>query len=387
MGAATNANVIKVCYVVPDLGYGGAQKQLCDLVSNLSRAEFEPSLINLHQEFTSDQLRQLGVRVVDLEYRGRRNFTKVFQLNRILVSERPDVLHCFLTSGNFYGLLGSVGAGVRVRIAGERSFGTRFRGLRRAVYPRTLALADAVVTNSRRNQEWLERTFLLPQHKVRVIHNGCRPPVPAATSTLQMKRRALGIQPHQFVIATLTHLTPEKDVGCLVRAAARLDRGGLDFRVLVAGEGPQLETIRETIRAHRLEARIWLAGLLPHDEALLIAQLCDAFVLTSRYEGMPNALMEAMAYGRPCVASNVGGIPELIEPGHSGLHFEPGDDEALASHLTRLAGDPGLREQLGENARRRVTAEFSVAKMVRMHEDLYRSLLDGNASRTVQQCA
>jgi glycosyltransferase involved in cell wall biosynthesis len=102
---------------------------------------------------------------------------------------------------------------------------------------------------------------------------------------------------------------------------------------------------------------------------------------------MPNALMEAMAHGRPCIASNVGGVPELIDDGQTGLRFESGDDEALADGIVRLARDPALCRRLGEAARRKVTAEFTVENMVEQHEDLYRSLMNGRRSRNTQAAA
>jgi glycosyltransferase involved in cell wall biosynthesis len=366
---------IKICYVAPDLGNGGAQKQLYELIAHLNRQEFEVAIINLWDKYTSPRLKALGIRIVDLEYRGPRDVTKVFRINRIIAREKPDILHCVLTSANFYGLLASVGTGVPVRIAGERSLGTRFEGLRRAAYPRILSLADTIVTNSNRNKEWMERTYARASDTIRVIHNGCALPAPSPPPAVAEKRGALGIGPSEFVIATLTHLTPEKDVDCLVRAAARLVADRLDFRVVIAGEGPGLDGIRRIMSTHGLESRVLLTGHVPHADAMLIAQLCDAFALTSQFEGMPNALMEAMSFGRPCVASNVGGIPELIEDGETGLRFEPGDDETLAAHLRRMIGDPDLCRRLGTNARARIAGEFSIGMMVRSHEDLYRSLV------------
>jgi glycosyltransferase involved in cell wall biosynthesis len=374
------AGAIKVCFIAPDLGNGGAQKQLIELVAGLGRPEFDVVVINLFAQYTSDRLKQLGVRIVDLEYRGRRDVTKVFRINRIIAGEKPDILHCVLTSANFYGLLASIGTGVPVRIAGERSLGTRFEGIRRAAYPKILSLADAIVTNSRRNKEWMEQTYKRAPETVQVIHNGCKLPAASPAAVLEEKRRALGIGADEFVIATVTHLTPEKDVECLVRAAARLAARRLAFRLVVAGEGPRVGSVREMIAASKLESRVLLTGHVPHPEALVIAQSCDAFALTSKFEGMPNALMEAMAFARPCVASNVGGIPELVDHGVTGLRFESGDDSALADHLAELMADPELRRRLGQNAQARIAAEFSMEQMVRQHEELYRSLAGRPAS-------
>jgi glycosyltransferase involved in cell wall biosynthesis len=368
--------MIKVCYVVPGLDTGGAEKQLCELAAYIDRDRFDPVVLNLHSEHVSDWARTLSTRTIGLPYRGKGDLVKVFQIRRVIAAEKPDVLHCFLTSGNFYGLLASIPAGVPVRIAGERSIGTRLQGIRRAAYSRILPLADAIVTNSRRNQEWLAAAYPGARDRVTVIHNGCGVPAPLGAAEALNKRQVLGIGPDQFVIGSVTHLTPEKDVECLIRAAARLDRLGLNFKVLIAGEGPRRAAVTNLVAANALERRVWLGGHLPHSEALAVAQLSDVFVLTSKYEGMPNALMEAMAAGRACVASNVGGVPELIDGATTGLRFDAGNDDALAGCLMRLASDRPLRAALAEAGCRRVRTDFSIERMVRLHEDLYRSLLN-----------
>jgi glycosyltransferase involved in cell wall biosynthesis len=368
--------MIKVCYVVPGLGGGGAEKQLCELAGNLDRNRFDPIVLNLHESTNSQWSGPTAVPTIGLPYRGKRDLAKVVQISRVLAAEKPDVLHCFLTSGNFYGLLASLATGVSVRIAGERSIGTRLRGLRRAAYSRILPIADAIVTNSQRNRQWLEAAYPAARSKISVIHNGCRPAPVLDPETLAQKRRGLGIRAEQIVIASVTHMTPEKDVECLVRGAGRLKRHGVDFKVLIAGDGPRRAAVNELIAADHLADRIHLVGHVPHAEALCISQLADIFVLTSRYEGMPNALMEAMIGGRACVATTVGGVPELIDGTTTGLLFDPGDDEALASRLLQLAADPALRLRVGDAARARLARDFSVPRMVQQHQDLYASLLE-----------
>lgn len=365
---------IKLCYVISDLGYGGAQKQLFELLQHLEPDTYEPVIVNLHVALTTARFRDLGARVIGLDYKGGWNLGKVVRLASILRRERPDVVHCILTSANFYGLLAATLTRTGARVASERSLGNRFRGLRRLVYPWVLSLADVIVTNSDRNRIWLESACSLAAGKIRLIPNGCSVAVQPDSQAAGVRRAELGLAPDDFVVATVTHLTPEKNVSCLVDAAAHLRSRGERMKFLIVGEGPLEKDLRKQIDRSDLAGDVLLLGYRSHAEALLMTLLSDCFVLSSVYEGMPNALMEAMSLARACVATDVGGVSELLEHEQSGLLVQAGDAPRLADALLRLKCDAALRRRLGACARHRIEDEFSVAPMVRSYQDLYMAL-------------
>ena len=369
---------IRVCYVIPDMFHGGAQRQLYNLATQLSE-RFEPFILNMHQGSTAQEFHTLLPRMTELRYRGNGDAVKVLQLRRVLHVLRPDIVHCFLPSGNFYGLLAAAMTRVRIRVAGERSLGTRFRGLRRILYPRVFPLATAIVTNSIENRDWLRARH--PRADVQFIPNGCRVDTSLSESGQRELRRSLGLPDGESappLIATVTHLTPEKDVACLIRAVAQIVNRGVDLRLLVVGDGPLRSDITDLIDRCRLRGHVTLTGHLPREQAVAVAQICDVFVLPSRHEGMPNALMEAMAYARPCIATTVGGIPELLRD-EAGVLVPPEDDARLAEALVEVLAKKALRMRLGKNAQTRIR-EYSVEKMVETHECLYLRLMDAQQS-------
>lgn len=213
----------------------------------------------------------------------------------------------------------------------------------RAAVSRVLAAADALIVLGERWRRFYA-ALGVPHERIAVLPN----PVSLPVAVPARPRGA----PAQFVYLGL--ISPGKGAFDLVEAAARLPaaaRGAL--RVVIAGNGEN-DALRERVSRHRLEEVVEVRGWLgaPERDALLAG--AEAFVLPSYGEGLPMALLEAMAWGLAPVCTPVGAVPELVEDGASGLVVDPGDVPALAVALERLALDPALRARLGEAARARV---------------------------------
>ena len=169
---------------------------------------------------------------------------------------------------------------------------------------------------------------------------------------------------------TVGRLQAPKDPITLVRALAELGatgRGG-DRR-----RRPRPAAVESEVRRLGLESVVRLAG--ERDDVGELLAGADLFVLSSRSEGLPLSILEAMAAGLPVVASSVGGVPELVVEGETGLLVPPGDPHALAAAMERLLDDPALRRRLGAAGRTRVSEHFDLAVARRAHLDLYRALL------------
>ena len=143
---------------------------------------------------------------------------------------------------------------------------------------------------------------------------------------------------------------------------------------MLIGDGPLRESLGELAQRLGISDQVRFLGREATSSTSTPA--LDAFVLSSVREGSPNVLLEAMACGLPVIATRVGGVPDLVEDEHSALLIPPADPSALAETLERLANDPALREQLGKAARARIEAEYTLAKMVTRHEQLWVDLLD-----------
>ena len=168
-------------------------------------------------------------------------------------------------------------------------------------------------------------------------------------------------------VITVGRLAAPKDPVTLVRALARVH--GSPFTATIVGDGPDRAAVEAEIRAAGLEGVVELAGER-HDVPRLLAD-ADVFVLSTRSEGAPLSVLEAMAAGLPVVASAVGGVPEIVADGATGLLVPPDDAAALAAALEQLLADAALRRRLGAAGRERVRVRFDLAELQRAHLELY----------------
>ena len=183
------------------------------------------------------------------------------------------------------------------------------------------------------------------------------------------------------LVGSVGCLAPRKDYGTLLEALARLSAHGWEFRAVLGGDGPERRALEERAADLALGDRVRLVGERPDIERLLPGM--DVFVLSSREEGMPNALLEAMAAERPCVATAVGGVPEVLRDGETGWLVPPGSPEALARVLEEALARPEEARLRGEAAGRLVRETMSLEAMVRRHETFYERVAERHTREDV----
>ena len=372
--AATAGAPWRVAYVIGELGKGGAEYQLSELLRGLERARFRAEVFVLAAGgYWMAPIRDLGIPVHELAGRGSGDIGRLRRLRAALRAFAPHVLHTILWSGNSYGRLAAIGLRVPVVITAERNVIAR-----RAWQVRLERLldrwTDVYLVNSRAIAEGLIGRERLPGAKMRVVHNGIDlARMPPFVLDREAARWRLGFDAGRRLVAQVGRLEPQKDYPTFLAAAARVAAALPDVDVVVVGEGAlrhELET---------LAARLGLAGRvrflgLRHDVPALLAGV-DVLALTSLYEGLPNVVIEAMATGAVAVATDVGGCRELITPGESGLLVGPGDVEAVTGAILQVLRSGELTRRLATAARRRVESEFAVEAMVEKTTAVYEACL------------
>ena len=187
-------------------------------------------------------------------------------------------------------------------------------------------------------------------------------------------RGELGVPPHRLVLGAVGRLSPEKAFDTLIGSVAELVSRGHDLELWIVGEGPERSRLESCIAASSAPDRVKLLGYrgntIPYYEAM------DLYALSSTREGLPNALLEAMAFGIPAVATRIAGVPGLVEDGVGGLLIEPGSEAALTGALETLLGDRDLRHRLGQGAREKIEATHSFARRM----DAIRAIYDHTLS-------
>jgi glycosyltransferase involved in cell wall biosynthesis len=252
----------------------------------------------------------------------------------------------------------------------------------RLAFARYGRLARWNIASSRSGRELLLR-YGFPAERTELIYNGAdvarfRPLAGAERERVRAAiAGAVGAPPwpQDTVLAgTVARLTPQKGLFDLVDAAATVARQFPQVRFVIVGDGELRRAITERIAAAAIEGQVWLAGSRPLDEVAAWLGAADLFVLSSRYEGLPLALMEAMAAGCPVVATDVGGVAEVIADESVGLVVPPAQPARLAQAISRLVGSPAVREAMSRAVRQRVLASFSVEACYEKTTAIYRRL-------------
>ncbi len=221
------------------------------------------------------------------------------------------------------------------------------------------------------------RYRVAPGRKVRTIRNGIETARYAEAGDPSVVRRALGIPGDAPVIGTVGRLAEIKRYDLLIRSFARVRRECPDAHLILVGDGPSGPGLRELAAGLGVGGCVHFAGYQTNVNEYLHAMTC--FALTSSSEGTPQAVLEASMARLPVVASRVGGLPEVIDDGHSGVLFEPGDEDALTRELVSVLRDRDRAGRLGEAARQRVEGRYGIGRMAREYHEHYVQLLSRGA--------
>jgi sugar transferase (PEP-CTERM/EpsH1 system associated) len=364
-----------VLHLITELDTGGAQTALLRLLAGLDRDRFRPAVACLYNgdKPVAQRIRSLGIPVTDLEMTAKWRLDALWRLYRLLRQQRPDILHTWMFHANFPGrLLGRL-AGVPIIITSRRN--EDIGGALRECLNRWTARLDdrviAVCEVARRAE--IERARVSPEHVV-TIYNGIDVErfSPTGGESVSRVRREFGIPAGVPLVGAVGRLHPQKDFAGLLHSLTEVQKHVSPIRLLLAGEGELRDDLETRARSLGISRIVTFAGFRSDVAEILAA--CDVFVLPSLWEGMPNVVLEAMAVGLPVVATQVGGVPEIVLDGKTGLLVPPGDSETLAQALIRLLRDLDLRSRMGRAGRRRVEQYFSANQMVLETEALYEAL-------------
>lgn len=366
---------IKVLHMIDGLQVGGAEVLLRDMLPRLPRERFGASVCYGTPGPIAAELQAAGVPMRRIARRGWADPRWTWGLWQAARRARPDVVHTHLVKSDLFGRLAARLAGVPLVVTTlHNTDAWAARPLLGRLYGLSGRLADRHIAVSDEVGRYHVRHSRLPADSVITIENGVdvdRFRGQAAAG--QAVRADFGLAPDAPVAGIVAGLRPQKDHAAFLRAAADIQRELPQARFLVVGAGalrPELEALAGQLG---LGAAVVFTGLRTDIPAVMAA--LDVLVIASRWEGLPVTALEAMAAARPVVATAVGALPRVIQPGQTGLLVPPADPAALAQACLRVLTDGAWARQLGEAGRARAEANYSLDSMVRRTAHLYEALV------------
>ena len=361
----------KLMLLAVGLGVGGTETHILELASRIDRSRYDVTVCSLkYGGWVADELRARGILVVSLNGAGKLDARVFFRLWKLLKQEQPDVIQAFLFWANVSArLIGRLVPGSRV-ISSYHDEVVPEGWLNRVIDRATMKWTKYIVCCSEAVRKSVEQRIGGKKNQFAVIPFGVD--TDRFCDAGKISGGTIALQPGLPVIGTICRLVePKKGLKYLLEAMAQLEReaGKPVCQMLLVGEGPAKANLRAVCERLGIAPRVVFTGVRRDIPGVL--SLMDMFVLPSLYEGFGIAILEAMAAGKPVVATTVGGIPEFVAPGQSGLLVPPGDAKALARAIKQLLDDPEKARWMGSQGRKHVREHYSIESGIKQHEDLY----------------
>ncbi len=358
--------MISFLFVDTEKVWRGGQDQLLSLLGGLIERRHRVHLVCHPNTLLEDRARELGASVFPLAIRSEIGFIAFFRLSRILLKVKPQILAFNTPRPILMGNLASRLSAVRSRIIFRRvNFPIHNNIITRIKYTWGI---DCIIAISESISQQLQ-SGRVPPSKIKTIYEGMNLAVYPPPDVDGTTRRR-----HPFVIGTVAHLSPEKGIYYLIEAAAIIPEVRSRARFVIVGDGSCREALECQVKERGLEGCFHFAGFQSQIKAYLAS--FDLFVLPSLSEGLSSAILNAMAASLPVIATDVGGIPELITHGENGLLVPPGDFVALAQAIQRLLDDPLEAIRMGRQGRQRMEKHFTLQRKILETEKLCEYLLD-----------
>ncbi len=361
---------MKILHILNSLDCGGLEKFVIDLSIELNKRGHQVQLACLQK---GGDLKTLAhnsqLPVTTFDKKDGIDLNLIFQLKSLISQQKFDVIHTHNIAPLIYGTL-----------AGQLSFNhhlinTRHGRQVESINPLFWALNKTIVSISNEAKECLIKSNRINPNKIKVIHNGINVKAFDVRLTPEENKKLkteIGIADDRFVIGTVGRLAKEKDHGTLLKAFRKLIQKKVNASLVIVGDGLLKDKLIEMAEEFEIKDHVKFLGY--RSDTVKLLQIFDVFVLSSYSEGMSLALLEAMAAGKPVVATKVGGNPEVVVEGETGLIVPCGFPERIEAAVMRFYANRSLISKFGEAGRARAHTFFNLDRMTMDYEELYEEI-------------
>ncbi|OGR88551.1 MAG: hypothetical protein A3J74_11700, partial [Elusimicrobia bacterium RIFCSPHIGHO2_02_FULL_57_9] len=353
----------RILFISTSTTLGGAEKTLYALATLLKPERFSVAGVVSLKPLGAygEKLLAQSIPTFTLDMDGTPGPRHIGMLKHIIAGLRPDLVHAFMYQAIQLARVSKIMTRGRFRLVSSPRVTYRTRSPGSLLIDRMLKRADdLLIAESESSRGYLIYSQGYDAEKITTIHNGIAPPETIDPGLRERKRAELGVGEEDILVGALGRLDRQKDQRTLVQAMAAVSNQRVSC--VLIGDGPEQTRLTSKINALQLQRRVRLLGEQKDAAAWLCA--LDIFALPSLWEGLPNALLEAMAAGLPVIASAVDGACEVLKNGVNGLLAAPGQAQELAAKIDELSADPAKRRNLGQAARATIAERFTLDRML-----------------------
>lgn len=373
-------NKINVMHLRSSRGFYGAESVILSICKNIDKKNFN-CFITCFQDPRFDKIalideaKKMGISTEIIKLTFRFDLFAAFRLKELLNKYNIDILHCHDYKANFIGFITSKPRKVKLittlhgwtKAEARVKFYECIDSFIMKHFEQVISVSDKI------RGSLLKKGF--SSKKIIVIHNGVETDYFGKKVVGVEYKKRIGIEGNFNVIGTVGRLSAEKGQKYLIEAVSEIVKHSPNTVFLIVGDGPFKKLLKDTVISLGLERHIIFTGSFPREEMKNIYSLMDIFILPSLTEGFGLALVEAMAMGIPVIATNVGGIPEIIEHGKTGYLVPPADAKAISKAIIDLLSDKTKSELMGKAGQNFAKQEFSIYKSVTQIEQVYKNLV------------
>lgn len=368
---------INILHIYQNSKVGGVQQQLLSLLKAYNREVFNPIFCCLGpKEEVGKEIENLGIDFIALNRKRYHRFSLkiIINLYRLMKKKHIHVVRTHKYRASLYGRIAAWLAGVPVIITSVHGNYRKDLRLERRIANKIMSkITDKIVAVSESIKKDIVKHDKINPSKIVVIHNGVDILRFNPENIFLNVRGELSINDNDVVVGFVGRLVPAKGLQYLIEAISIIQLKVENIKLLIVGEGSLIYSLKNKARELGIKESVIFTG--KRRDIPEVLSCIDIFVMPSVAEGLPNSLLEAMAMGKPIVATTVGGIPEIIENEINGLIISPEDPESLASAIKFFIGNKGLAEKLGQAAKEFVLRKYSIKAIAVQWECLYKSLL------------
>lgn len=367
-------NKLRVLHLTFDMRIGGTEQVIKNLVENSDTTQVEASVLCIDSPLGpfADDLLAKNISVEAFSRTPGFDRTLINQIRNYIKKRKIDVLHCHQYTPWIYGVLAALPTKTKVVFTEHgRFYPDSSTWKRKLVNPWLHRLTAGTTAISKATKNALAIYENLPAKDIQVIYNGIAPLTIDPQKVAQL-RTELGISENTLCLGTVARLDPIKNHPMMLNAFRKVLDSGIDAKLMIVGDGGMREKITGCISELNLNDHVIMTGYQskPQDHLALM----DIYLLSSLSEGTSMTLLEAMSISKPCVVTDAGGNPEIIENKTNGLVTPNDEAEAFANAIIAIAKDPSLKERMGSESFNRFGKLFSAKAMVDQFQELYSTI-------------